>query len=110
MKETERELVAQRYALTMQRIMGEHICHHLDTARAAVTLILEMKKRVVPFSFVGQDGVTHKVQGTLTGYEACFGHPYQINPNNRFIVYYDVRLKGWRTFQITGLIQLTVNS
>jgi len=110
MKETNLEFEAHRFALAMQRMTGEHMCHYLPVARAAVALIREMEKGVTVFSYMGQDGILHKVKGTLTDYETCFKRPYRMNPGNRFILYYNTKLKAWRTFHAIGLVSVMLKS
>ena len=109
-REENTEIIAHLYAMNMQRITGKHMHHHLSKGRAAAMLIKEMKKNVVEFTFNGQDGITHKVKGTLARYDRDFRKLYQINPNNRFIPYYNTKLKAWRTFQVTGLVAITCKS
>jgi len=104
------EFMAYQYAQNIQRLTGIHMYNHLTKTRAAVTLIRDMKKGVVEFTFNGQDGITHKVKGTLIHYEKDFKQLHKINPKNRFILYYNTKLKAWRTFQITGLVAITCKS
>ena len=104
------EILAHQYALNMQRVTGKQMFHPLPQARAAVTLIGKMRKGITEFTFNGQDGIIHKVRGTLTPYEKAFKQLHKINPQNRFILYYNTQLKAWRTFQITGLVSITCKS
>lgn len=104
------ESMAHHYALNMQRRTGKQMSHHLLQARAAVMLIEKMRKGITEFTFNGQDGMLHKVKGTLIDYEKDFKQIHEMKPKNRFIVYYDTLIKAWRAFQITGLVSITCES
>jgi len=104
------ESMTHNYALNMQRRTGKQMRHHLLQARAAVMLIEKMRKGITEFTFNGQDGMLHKVKGTLIHYEKDFKQTHEMKPKNRFIVYYDTLIKAWRAFQITGLVSITCES
>jgi len=104
------EIIVYQYAQNMQRLTGIHMYYHLTQSRAAVTLVRDMRKGVVEFTFIGQDGITYKVKGTLAHYEKDFRKQHEIKPENRFILYYNTQLKAWRTFQVTGLVAITCKS
>ncbi|NDV83358.1 SH3 beta-barrel fold-containing protein [Bacteroides sp. 51] len=110
MKEVEKDEdfgrnVMQR-AILMQRITGRALCMWMDTAALVEELEKKMLVDVVRFTFMGQDNNERSVNGTLRSYQQAFGKPYSANRNSRFLAYYDVDVKEWRTFQITGLIKI----
>lgn len=95
-------LLTLQYAQTIQRLTGKPRQVLMEQAEQVATLVQEMKTGVIPFIYIGQDGVIHKVKGTLKPYQDCFKSPYFPKPYNRFVLYYNPELQAWRTFQLTG--------
>jgi hypothetical protein len=95
--------MAYLYAVNMQRQTGKHLYYYLAKARAVVELIGKMKKGEASFTYLGQDGVIHRVKGTLIRHEKDFKKPYVINPESRFVLYYDTEIGAWRAFQAIGM-------
>lgn len=93
-----------QFAQTIQRITGKPRQALMEQAEQAAILVQGMKSNVVSFAFIGQDGMVHKEKGTLVHYLRDFKRPYRAKPYSRFILYYSVEKRVWRTFQVQGLV------
>ena len=106
MKKTKNDEVTYQlivhYAQIIQRITGKPRQVLMEHAEQAAILVQRMKTEIVDFTFIGQDGVVYKERGTLMPYLRDFKKPYRVK--NRFILYYNVNKRAWRTFQLSGLV------
>ncbi|WP_321479689.1 SH3 beta-barrel fold-containing protein [uncultured Bacteroides sp.] len=75
-------------------------------AKEVELLITLMRHEVVGFTFMKQNGDPCHVRGTLKDYWNAFKYYYFAKANNRFVVYYDLDAKAWRTFQAAFLMRI----
>lgn len=93
-----------QYAATLQRLTARPRYAHMKRAEEIVRLEQLMLSGTARFSYLGQDGGIRHIKGTLINYMENFGVPYRAKPYSRFMLYYDLEDKAWKTFQVTGLI------
>ena len=99
-------LMKQAAVIRQSNSMSRHDA--LVTAHRIGKLIRQMHHGNVCFRYTKQDGTIRRATDTLIGYEHSFRRPYTPKPENTFVVYYDIDVKGWRTFHAENFLDIEV--
>ncbi|WP_321480489.1 SH3 beta-barrel fold-containing protein [uncultured Bacteroides sp.] len=106
MKESEkadnRLLEARVSTLRRERIMT--VKEAISLAHRIDALIQRMLHGEAEFSYMRQTKQIKHTRGTLTNYEKTFRRALKLNPENSFMLYYDLNEQRWYTFHVAFLL------
>ena len=69
------------------------------------SLISHMQYGYALVAYYKQDGTFKFVKATLLPYEKCFRRKYDIHHIEGHIIYWDVELQAWRSFQLENFLE-----
>ena len=102
---SQRELAMRqlKHRIVQEKGYSEASAEWLVERLASLTDYMQYGNAVI--AYTRQDGTFCLAIGTLRYYECYFHRPYNLSEVRSTVIYWDITLQGWRTFQAENLLE-----